>query len=39
MLALLVDHPPMFVAGEIALGLSLAFIHPRICRRDCRKSV
>ena len=24
MLSLLVDHPPMFVAGEIALGLSLA---------------
>jgi hypothetical protein len=24
MLALFLDHPPMFVAGEIALGLSLA---------------
>jgi hypothetical protein len=24
MLALFIDHPPMFVAGEIALGLSLA---------------
>ena len=24
MLALLLNHPPMFVAGEIALGLSLA---------------
>jgi hypothetical protein len=24
MLALLLDHTPMFVAGEIALGLSLA---------------
>jgi hypothetical protein len=23
MLALFLDHPPMFVAGEIALGLSL----------------
>ena len=24
MLALFLNHPPMFVAGEIALGLSLA---------------
>jgi hypothetical protein len=24
MLALFLDHPPLFVAGEIALGLSLA---------------
>jgi hypothetical protein len=24
MLALFLDHPPMFVAGELALGLSLA---------------
>ena len=24
MLALVLDHPPLFVAGEIALGLSLA---------------
>jgi hypothetical protein len=24
MLALFLDHPPVFVAGEIALGLSIA---------------
>jgi hypothetical protein len=26
MLALFLDHPPLFVAGEIALGLSLALL-------------
>ena len=39
MLALFLNHPPMFVAGEIALGLSLALFIGAPNRRNRRQSV
>jgi hypothetical protein len=40
MLALFLDHPPLFVAGEMALGLSLAlFIRASIAAVTDRATV
>jgi hypothetical protein len=32
MLALFLNHPPLFVAGEVALGLSVALFVGARCR-------